>query len=92
MNDPTPEVIVHALKNAKDLILRNRKLSLATALARATTTPQCQGFPGFKVYEAVRVAVAESEGLNRVQCAEFTDTVFDIRAITALDKAIKELS
>lgn len=58
MNDfpePTPAVIAATLMRAKEMVAKGA--SLESALANAATTDQCDGYAGFKVYEAVRNAV-----------------------------------
>lgn len=92
MDEPTKEVIVHALENAKQVLSRNPDMSLATALAHATTTEQCRGFQGFAVYRDVRAAVGESGGLNAKGAANFTENARGAKAVSAVDDAIKWVS
>jgi hypothetical protein len=54
--EPTPEVIGAALKRAQQLIAE-KKLHINEALAAATTSAQCRGFMGFKVFSESRNAV-----------------------------------
>lgn len=56
--EPTNEVIVAALSRAKFLMGRNNGFDLIQALAQATTTTQCAGVAGYKVFRDVRAAVA----------------------------------
>jgi hypothetical protein len=78
MTDPTPQNIVDALVRAKELVERH-DFDLIRALAEATTTAQCQGIHGFKVFRDTRAAVGNLTAANRAT------------AITALDNAIKKV-
>lgn len=82
--------LVHALSTAKDLLRRYPDMSLATALAQATTTAQCRGVDGYLVYRDVRQLIADSEGLSTSAAAAFTESVRDSRAVAAVDKAMRE--
>lgn len=59
MSDPTPEIIKDALGLALKLFRANPDWDLLRALAEATTTAQCQGVEGFKVFRDVRKAVED---------------------------------
>lgn len=76
MTDPTPEQIKAALVRAKELV-DNHGWDLIRALAEATTTAQCQGIEGFKVFRDVRAAIPN--------CHTITDPK---QASKALDRAI----
>lgn len=56
--EPTPEIVAEALKRAYDLMGEYETFDLMRALAEATTTAQCKGIQGFKVFAAVREAVS----------------------------------
>lgn len=56
---PTPDIIAQALKRAHDLMREYDAFDLMRALAEATTTAQCQGVQGFRVFAAVREAVSD---------------------------------
>ena len=56
MTEPTREHIVTALQRARDLVQRT-DFDVMRALAEATTTAQCEGLQGFKVFRDVRAAV-----------------------------------
>jgi len=68
MSEPTRDHITAALARAKHLIDTNH-FDLVQALAEATTTEQCQGVPGYKVFRDSRAAV---EALLDGPCQEFT--------------------
>lgn len=57
--EPTPDIVADALKRAYDLMGEYDAFDLMRALAEATTTAQCRGVQGFKVFAAVRTAVAD---------------------------------
>ena len=56
MTEPTKAHVVAALARAKELIEVNH-FDLLQALAEATTTGQCQGVAGYKVFRDARAAV-----------------------------------
>jgi hypothetical protein len=58
--EPTKQVIGEALKLAKKYVSDGRHLN--EALALATTSAQCQGFMGFKVFAASQAAVKSGIG------------------------------
>lgn len=80
MSDPTPAHIQAALARAKDLV-QGEGFDLMRALAEATTTAQCEGVQGFKVFAGVRDAIPG--------CHLITDTK---AAVKALDAAIKQVT
>ena len=85
MNDePTPEVIAAALVRARELVTAGK--SLETALAEATTTAQCQGFMGFKVYAGARSAV-DVVLPQKVSRANFSDTATPDKVTDVLHQA-----
>ena len=59
--EPTKEVIGAALKRAQQLI-KDNNMHINEALAAATTSAQCQGFMGFKVFAQTRDAVTSVIG------------------------------
>ena len=79
MTEPTQEHIVAALERAKELVDKNN-FDLIRAPAEATTTAQCQGIEGFKVFRDTRKAVGNLAAGNRTS------------ALAALDAAIKKVS
>jgi len=56
MSEPTKAHVVAALARAKELVEANH-FDLVQALAEATTTGQCQGVAGYKVFRDARAAV-----------------------------------
>lgn len=76
--EPTTQHIVDALKRARGLVDGNN-FDLIRALAEATTTAQCQGIHGFKVFRDVRKAVGNLSAANKSS------------ALAALDAAIGRL-
>ena len=82
--DPTLDVIAAALVRAKELVTAGK--SLETALAEATTTAQCQGFMGFKVYAGARRAV-DFVLPDKVSRANFSDTATPDKVTDLLHQA-----
>lgn len=84
--EPTPEIVADALKQAQELMREYDAFDLIRALAEATTTQQCRGVQGFKVFAAVREAVSQvlpkGETLPR-----FSETAKRDRQIDALKSA-----
>lgn len=80
MSDPTPEDIRDALVRAKEL-MHNNGFDLLRALAEATTTAQCRGIQGFKVFRDVRAAIPNVHLITDKR-----------KALAALDAAIKEVA
>lgn len=87
-----PDVIAHALANAKELLRRYPDYTLATAIAKATETRHCLGVDGWLVYRDVRQLIAESEGLSATAAAAFTEQAKNKRALDALDNAVKKVN
>jgi len=56
VTEPTKAHVVAALARAKELVDLNH-FDLIQALAEATTTEQCQGVAGYKVFRDARAAV-----------------------------------
>lgn len=83
--EPTREHIDAALARAKELVER-RGLDLIAALAEATTTAQCQGIQGFKVFRDSRAAVEKAAG---IPLAVFTPTADRKTSVAVLSKALK---
>lgn len=77
--DPTPEHIKAALTRAKDLV-ETRNFDLLRALAEATTTAQCEGVQGFKVFRDVRNAIPGAHLITDRR-----------KALSALTKALETL-
>ena len=84
-NEPTTDNIADALARAKELVKRNHA-NLIQALAEGTTTAQCQGVQGFKVFRDVRAAV-EAVLEKNVSLTTFSDTASEADVITALEQA-----
>lgn len=78
ITEPTPHHIHAALVRAKELVESNN-FDLIRALAEATTTAQCQGIEGFKVFRDIRAAVGNLTAANKKS------------ALAALDAAIKKV-
>jgi len=86
MNDPTPQIIADALGNAIKRFKNDPDCDLLTALAHATTTQQCQGVKGFKVFRDVRNACTDvlQDGET---LPNFNDTASRSRALNLLEQA-----
>lgn len=86
MTEPTPEIIGAALTAAITHIKSNPDCDLLTALANATTTQQCRGVEGFKVFRDVRKActdvLQDGETLSN-----FNYTASRSRVLTLLEQA-----
>ena len=78
IKEPTPQHIFDALARAKDLV-ETQDFDLIKALAEATTTAQCQGVHGFRVFRDVRNAVGNLSAANKTA------------AVAALDAAMKRV-
>ena len=89
--EPTPEIIAAALTNAKRLFSINEHFTLLRALAEATTTEQCRGVEGFKVFRDVRDAVTKVLPPTTTLPA-FNDTAPPRRVVEVLDKAIEAVT
>jgi hypothetical protein len=85
--EPTPEIIAGALTNAKTLVT-NQHFGLLQALAEATTTEQCRGVEGFKVFRDTRAAVTKVLPPSTTLPA-FNDTAATKQVVAVLNKAIK---
>lgn len=88
MTEPTKEIVVAALARAKFLMGRNNGWDLIRALAEATTTPQCNGVAGYKVFRDVRAAVAP---LLPEPLPDYTKHTNRAGAIAVLEQAINSL-
>ena len=86
-NEPTSDIIAGALTNAKRLFTINEHFTLLRALAEATTTEQCRGVEGFKVFRDVRAEVTKVLPPTTTLPA-FNDTADRNRVVDVLDKAI----
>jgi len=62
MSEPTRDHVLAALARAKHLIDTNH-FNLVQALAEATTSEQCQGVAGYKVFRDARAAVQSVTGV-----------------------------
>jgi len=91
LDEPTPEIIAGALTNAKRLFTINEHFTLLRALAEATTTEQCRGIQGFKVFRDVQAAVTKVLPPTTTLPA-FNDTAQRDRVVEVLDKAIEAVS
>ena len=89
MSEPTKEIIVAALARAKFLMGRNNGWDLIRALAEATTTPQCSGVAGYKVFRDVRAAVTP---LLPVPLPDYSRMSNRAKAIAVLDKTIHHIT
>jgi len=89
--EPTPAIIVGALTNAKRLMSINEHFTMLRALAEATTTEQCSGVEGFKVFRDVRIAVTKVLPPTTTLSA-FNDTASPGRVAEVLDKAMKAVT
>jgi hypothetical protein len=78
MTEPTRQHIIDALVRAKEMV-EQHDVDLIRALAEATTTAQCQGIQGFKVFRETRAAVGNLTAANQTA------------AVGALDAAIKKV-
>lgn len=90
MNDtePTTEVLVAALSRAKFLMTRNNGFDLIQALAHATTTTQCGGVAGYKVFRDIRAAVTP---LAPEPLPDYSRIANRAAAIALLDKTIETM-
>lgn len=79
MTEPTQQHIIDALVRAKELV-EHHDFDLIRALAEATTTAQCRGIQGFKVFRETRAAVGNLTAANQKT------------AVAALDAAIKKVA
>ena len=81
--EPTPEVIGAALKRAQQLVKEGMHIN--EALAAATTSAQCQGYMGFKVFALTRGTV---KGVIGPKVYEDFCTKADVKAqVEALESA-----
>lgn len=58
--EPTPEIIAQTLNRAENLMREHESFDLMRALAEATTSAQCAGIQGFKVFAALRTTIGEA--------------------------------
>jgi hypothetical protein len=84
--EPTPEIVVSALSRAKFLMGRNNGWDLLKALAEATTSTQCGGVAGYKVFRDVRAAVTR---LAPQPLPDYSRMANRAAAIALLEKTIQ---
>jgi hypothetical protein len=92
MSELSRETIVGALTCAQFLLRKHQDWTLERAIAEATTTAQCQGVQGFRVFAGVRAAIRLSEGMSGEALAELAQNSSGTRALKILDDAIAAAS
>jgi hypothetical protein len=86
MPEPTPTIIATALRNAHGLMKANDDWDIFRALAQATTTAQCQGVEGFKVFRDTRQALAQVLP-KTMTLLKFSETAPRREQLTVLERA-----
>jgi len=88
--EPTQDILAGALINAKRLVI-DQHFGLLQALAEATTTEQCRGVMGFKVFRDTRAAVTKVLPPTTTLPA-FDKSARSKQVVAVLDRAIKAVT